>query len=46
MSDWLKQLKSPPAAYRPAPFWAWNSKLEKAELLRQVGELARGGMGG
>ncbi len=46
MSDWMSQMPDPPAAYREAPFWAWNAKLEPAELVRQVGELKRGGMGG
>jgi hypothetical protein len=36
----------PPAAYRGKPFWSWNGKLERAELLRQS-EVARAmGMGG
>jgi hypothetical protein len=36
----------PPAAYRGKPFWSWNGKLERAELLRQL-EVARAmGMGG
>jgi hypothetical protein len=46
MSQWLKQLKNPPAAFRGAPFWAWNGKLDKKELVRQVGEFAKGGLGG
>ncbi|MCG3181566.1 MAG: hypothetical protein BIFFINMI_03964 [Phycisphaerae bacterium] len=46
MSDWLSDLKNPPAAFRGSPFWAWNSKLDRKELVRQVGELARGGFGG
>jgi hypothetical protein len=46
MSEWLKLLRNPPAAYRAAPFWAWNARLDKRELVRQVGELARGGWGG
>lgn len=46
MASWLELLKNPPAAYRAAPFWAWNGDLKKAELVRQVSEMARGGMGG
>ena len=45
-STWLKQLKNPRATYRGAPFWAWNARLEKSELVRQVGEFARAGLGG
>ena len=46
MASWLSQLKNPPAAFRGAPFWAWNSRLDKKELVRQVGEFARAGFGG
>ena len=35
-----------PAAYRGKPFWSWNGKLEKDELLRQVGVLKEMGFGG
>ena len=44
--NWLKQIRNPPAMYRSTPFWAWNGKLEKTELIRQVREFARGGCGG
>jgi hypothetical protein len=27
---------NPPAEYRGKPFWSWNSKLEKHELIRQM----------
>ncbi len=36
----------PPAIYRGAPFWSWNSKLEPDRLLRQIESMHRGGMGG
>ena len=32
--------------YRGAPFWAWNCKLQKEELLRQLEVLKEMGMGG
>lgn len=32
--------------YRGAPFWSWNTKLEKEELMRQIGCLKEMGMGG
>ncbi|AGN70731.1 glycosyl hydrolase [Paenibacillus caseinilyticus] len=36
----------PPAEYRAAPFWAWNDALREEEVLRQIGEMKEGGMGG
>lgn len=36
----------PPAAYRGLPFWSWNGRLNRAELLRQVEVLKAMGMGG
>lgn len=38
--------KNPPARFRGAPFWAWNTKLEKDELLRQIDIFKAMGMGG
>jgi hypothetical protein len=38
--------KNPPNAYRPAPFWSMNDRLEASELQRQVREFARVGYGG
>ena len=32
----LKNFNQPPASYRNAPFWAWNSTLDKNELKRQI----------
>ena len=34
LSDEL--FRHPTSEYRAAPFWAWNCKLEKDELLRQL----------
>ncbi|MBO5688436.1 MAG: hypothetical protein J6S73_00805 [Lentisphaeria bacterium] len=42
-SEWWKM---PPAAYRSRLFWAWNSRLEEAELRRQIGDMQAAGMGG
>lgn len=39
-------LQNPPAFYRGKPFWSWNGKLEKEELLRQIGVLNEMGFGG
>ncbi len=36
----------PSAEYRIKPFWFWNSRLEKSELLRQIGEMRDKGIGG
>lgn len=38
--------KNPPSEYRGCPFWAWNAKLDKKELLRQIDVFAEMGMGG
>ena len=38
--------KSPTTEYRGAPFWAWNCKLEEAELLRQIEVFKEMGLGG
>ena len=38
--------RHPTSEYRAAPFWAWNCKLEKDELLRQLDILRKMGMGG
>ncbi len=37
---------NPTSEYRAAPFWAWNCKLEKKELLRQIEKLKEMGFGG
>ena len=44
LSDEL--FRHPTSEYRGAPFWAWNCKLEKDELLRQLDVLRKMGMGG
>lgn len=38
--------KSPPATYRPAPFWSWNDTLTDQELRWQVSQLQQAGYGG
>lgn len=37
---------APTAEYRGAPFWAWNTQLEKDELLRQIDVFDEMGIGG
>ena len=41
-----KYLKDPPKEYRSAPFWGWNSELEKDELGNQIKGFKNAGMGG
>ncbi|KAE8447013.1 hypothetical protein EG329_011147 [Mollisiaceae sp. DMI_Dod_QoI] len=38
--------KNPTSEYRGAPFWAWNNKLDKEQLLRQIENFQLMGMGG
>ena len=33
-------------SYRPIPFWSWNDKLEKEELIRQINWMKEQGFGG
>lgn len=51
MRDWMmehliKEFENPSAIYRGKPFWSWNGKLEKEELMRQIDVLKDMGMGG
>ena len=38
--------RNPPAAFRGAPFWAWNDLLTKEELARQIDVFKEMGLGG
>ena len=38
--------KKPTAEYRGTPFWSWNTKLEKAEIERQIEVFKQMGFGG
>lgn len=38
--------QKPPKEYRGAPFWAWNTSLEKDRLKEQIDVLEKMGMGG
>ncbi len=38
--------RKPTSAFRGKPFWAWNSKLEKDELIQQIHVFKEMGMGG
>jgi hypothetical protein len=38
--------RNPSSEYRAAPFWAWNNKLDKDELVWQIEQLKKLGYGG
>ena len=38
--------ENPPVQYRGAPFWAWNTVLDKEELIWQIDRLKEMGFGG
>ena len=42
----LDLFKDPTSEYRAAPFWAWNCKLNKDTLLKQIDYFKEMGMGG
>ncbi len=44
--NFTDSLQSPPAEFRGMPFWAWNAKLEPAELQRQIRTMHEMGLGG
>lgn len=45
-TDLFSQFVAPGVAYRGKPFWAWNGKLNRDELLRQVDVIREMGFGG
>jgi len=46
LEKFLGELENPGSDYRGAPFWAWNGKLEKEELRRQIRLMHQMGLGG
>lgn len=46
MDDLVREFREPPLAFRGAPFWSWNDKLQADELARQVRDMQAHGMGG
>lgn len=42
----LKEFANPDSILRPAPFWAINSKIEPAEIARQMSDMIRVGLSG
>ena len=41
-----EDFKNPSSEYRATPFWAWNNKLDKDELVWQIEQLKKLGFGG
>jgi hypothetical protein len=46
MNQITKSFINPSSDYRPLPFWSWNDELCDGQLKRQLGELAKSGVGG
>ena len=46
MKELMKKFCSHGPEYRGAPFWAWNAKLDKKELIRQIHIFKQMGLGG
>ena len=46
LTTFQKLFQSPPNDCRAIPFWSWNGKLDKAELMRQIDILKEMGFGG
>lgn len=44
--NYLSQFQNPSSMFRGAPFWAWNTKLDKDQLLRQIDVFHQMGLGG
>ncbi len=44
--SFMGDFKNPGCEYRGKPFWAWNGRLEKSELERQLGVFKKMGFGG
>ncbi len=42
----MDKFRNPPSEYRSVPFWSWNDALDKGELLRQIEEMHKAGIGG
>lgn len=42
----LDEFSNPSAAFRGKPFWSWNGRLQKGELIRQVHVMKQMGFGG
>jgi hypothetical protein len=46
MDNLAREFQQPPLAFRGAPFWSWNDRLQPEELARQARDMQAHGMGG
>lgn len=46
VNELIKRLETVENQYKPIPFWSWNGKLEKEELIRQIRWMRDTGNGG
>ncbi|MDR3167193.1 MAG: hypothetical protein LBT93_04545 [Treponema sp.] len=46
MNELLKRFRNPEPKHRNLLFWAWNSRLDEDELIRQIREMYDAGIGG
>lgn len=46
VKEFEKDFRDPSSKYRSCPFWAWNTRLEENELLRQIDAFKKMGFGG
>lgn len=44
--DFINRFRNPDASYRSIPFWSWDDKITEEEVVRQIGEMKRAGVGG
>lgn len=44
--EWLGQFQNPDSFHRSFPFWGWNGKLDKEELIAQMWSMHEVGIGG
>ncbi|MCI6466597.1 MAG: hypothetical protein MSA90_14175 [Faecalicatena sp.] len=44
--EFVESFKKPPVEFRAKPFWAWNGRLDKEELFRQIEIMKEMGFGG
>lgn len=45
-TNFTELFDAPPALFRGAPFWSWNTKLDPAQLCRQIEAFKKMGIGG
>ena len=45
-NKFMERLKNPEMSHRSLPFWAWNEKLDREEIIRQIHSMKEAGAGG